>query len=138
MGIANSQSTPLIGTQVYALSPTKHYIDLNMPFGKANSSKIFCTWTSAWCYSFHVQFVNHFSIPIALATYIDVFFGGPISSGSLSKDEVDAKLLLNSLIDVGNLTSTYMNRKKCVGPRRCLEIIGHFYNAIEKNLFPIK
>ena len=95
-------------TQVYALGPSEHYIDLNMPFGKANSSKIFCTWTSAWCYSFHVHFENHFSIPIALATYIDDFFGGPISSGSLSKDEVDAKLLLDSLIDIGNLTSTYI------------------------------
>ena len=119
-------------TQVYALGPSEHYIDLNMPFGKANSSKIFCTWTSSWCYSFRVHFKNRFSIPISLATYIDDFFGGPISSGSLSKDEADAKLLLSSLIDIGNLTSTYMNMEKCVGPRRCLEIIGHFYNAIKK------
>ena len=34
-------------TQVYALGRSEHYIDLNMPFGKANSSKNFCTWTSA-------------------------------------------------------------------------------------------
>ena len=29
-------------TQVYALGKNKFYIDLNMPFSKANSSKIFC------------------------------------------------------------------------------------------------
>ena len=29
-------------TQVYSLGKNEFYIDLNMPFGKANSSKIFC------------------------------------------------------------------------------------------------
>ena len=29
-------------TQVYSLGPQEYYIDLCMPFGKANSSKIFC------------------------------------------------------------------------------------------------
>ena len=29
-------------TQVYALNPSEHYIDIAMPFGKANSSKLFC------------------------------------------------------------------------------------------------
>ena len=29
-------------TQVYSLKPDEFYIDLNMPFGKANSSKVFC------------------------------------------------------------------------------------------------
>ena len=33
-------------TQVYALDRSEHYIDLAMPFGKANSSKIFCRWAS--------------------------------------------------------------------------------------------
>ena len=119
-------------TQVYALGRSEHYIDLNMPFGKANSSKIFCTWTSAWCHSFHVHFENHFLIPIVLAAYIDDFFGGPISTGSLTNDRTKAKLLLNSLIHIGNLTSTYMNKEKCAGPRRCLEILGHYYNAIKR------
>ena len=119
-------------TQVYALGRSEHYIDLNMPFGKANSSKIFCTWTSAWCHSFHVHFENHFLIPIVLAVYIDDFFGGPISTGSLTNDRTKAKLLLNFLIHIGNLTNTFMNEIKCEGPRRCLEIIGHYYNAIKR------
>ena len=29
-------------TQVYSLGPNEYYIDIAMPFGKANSSKIFC------------------------------------------------------------------------------------------------
>ena len=29
-------------TQVYSLGKNEFYIDLNMPFGKSNSSKIFC------------------------------------------------------------------------------------------------
>ena len=33
-------------TQVYTLGRSEYYIDLAMPFGKANSSKIFCRWTS--------------------------------------------------------------------------------------------
>ena len=30
-------------TQVYSLGPNEFYIDLAMPFGKANSSKLFCS-----------------------------------------------------------------------------------------------
>ena len=29
-------------TQVYSLGKNEYYINLNMPFGKANSSKVFC------------------------------------------------------------------------------------------------
>ena len=29
-------------TQVYSLAENEFYIDLNMPFGKSNSSKVFC------------------------------------------------------------------------------------------------
>ena len=119
-------------TQVYSLSASEYYIDLNMPFGKANSAKIFCTWTSAWCYSFRCHFQNHFSIPIVLASYIDDFFGGPVSSGSLKRDKDRAKLLLSSLIEWGALTNTRMNLDKCAGPSRCLEILGLYYNSITK------
>ena len=103
-----------------------------MPFGKANSSKIFCTWTSAWCFSFRYHFQNHYSVRIVLASYIDDFFGGPIRSGSLSKDKDNATLLLRSLIEMGNLTDTQMNLDKCAGPARCLEILGLLYNSIHK------
>ena len=33
-------------TQIYSLGQSEYYIDLAMPFGKANSSKIFCRWAS--------------------------------------------------------------------------------------------
>ena len=33
-------------TQVYSVDQSEYYIDLAMPFGKANSSKIFCRWAS--------------------------------------------------------------------------------------------
>ena len=32
-------------TQVYSLGPSEFYVDIAMPFGKANSSKKFCAWT---------------------------------------------------------------------------------------------
>ena len=33
-------------TQVYTLGPSEYYVDIAMPFGKANSSKLFCRWAS--------------------------------------------------------------------------------------------
>ena len=41
------------------LSPNEHNIDINMPFGKANKSTIFSTWTTVRCTSFQ----NYFSEP---------------------------------------------------------------------------
>ena len=133
MGIANSRSTPLIGTRKFMLWGALNItLTLTCPLVRPTRPKIFCTWTSAWCHSFRVHFENHFLIPIVLAAYIDDFFGGPISTGSLTNDRTKAKLLLNSLIHIGNLTSTFMNKEKCAGPRRCLEILGHYYNAIKR------
>ena len=48
-----------------------------MPFGKANSSKIFCRWTTAWCNAFSDRFLEKFKTPIILESYVDDFFGGP-------------------------------------------------------------
>ena len=44
-----------------SLGPNEFYIDIAMPFGKANSSRVFCTWTTAWCESFKVHFQNQYS-----------------------------------------------------------------------------
>ena len=33
-------------TQIYSMGPSEYYIDLTMPFGKANYSKLFCRWAS--------------------------------------------------------------------------------------------
>ena len=62
-------------TQVYSLGPDEFYVDLSMPFGKANSSKIFCNWTSAWCFSFQFHFQKAYGIEISLSSYVDDFFG---------------------------------------------------------------
>ena len=122
-------------TQVYALSANEYYIDLNMPFGKSNSSIVFCTWSAAWCVSFQHHFQNAYSIPISLSAYVDDFFGGPIRTGSDSKDEIKAKMLLDCLIEFGRITNTLMNVKKCKGPAKSMEILGILYDSKEKACF---
>ena len=48
-------------TQVYTLGPSEFYIDIAMPFGKANSSKLFCRWTSLWFDSCLARFNEKYS-----------------------------------------------------------------------------
>ena len=43
-------------TQVYSLAQDEYYIDICMPFGKSNSSKIFCFWVQNWCKAFRHHF----------------------------------------------------------------------------------
>ena len=122
-------------TQVYSLGPNEFYIDIVMPFGKANSSKVFCTWTSAWCNSFKFHFQNYYAYPIALAVYMDDFFGGPIRSGSLTKDLKRAYTLFQDLIIIGAVTRSFMNLKKCEEPARSKDILGMNFNSKEKACF---
>ena len=122
-------------TQVYALGPDEYYLDLSMPFGKANSSKNFCNWTSAWCYSFQYHFYRTYNFEISLSSYVDDFFGGQIRSGSLIRDKKNAKLLLANLILLGKVTNTVMNVQKCKGPARKMDILGIFFDSIEKACF---
>ena len=116
-------------TQVYSLGPHEFFIDLNMPFGKANSSKVFCTWTTAWRKSFHLHFQKFYSVPIALSSYVDDFFGGPIRTDCLKTDKKNAELLLENLICIGNLTNTRMNPAKCLPPARSMNILGIIFNS---------
>ena len=122
-------------TQVYSLGPNEFYIDITMPFGKANSSRVFCEWTSAWCRSFKYHFQNHHPFPIALAVYMDDFFGGPIRTGSLSRDFESAQELFKDLIIIGAVTKTFMNLKKCEEPARSKDILGMNFNSNEKACF---
>ena len=96
-------------TQIYSLGPNEFYIDIAMPFGKANSARVFCQWTSAWCKSFKFHFQNHYAYPIALGVYMDDFFGGPIRSESLSRDLKRAFNLFQDLIFIGAVTKSLMN-----------------------------
>ena len=106
-----------------------------MPFGKANSSKVFCIWTTAWCNSFHHHFQNFYSIPIALSSYVDDFFGGPIRTGSLKTDKQNAQLLLENVIAIRKFTNTKMNTEKCLSPARSMEILGIVFNSIKRTCY---
>ena len=119
-------------TQVYSLGPDEFFIDLNMPFGKANSSIVFCTWTTAWREAFGHHFQKFYSVPIALSSYVDDFFGGPIRTDCLGKDETKAILLLENLISIGDLTNTRMNLEKCLPPARIMELLGITFNSITR------
>ena len=122
-------------TQVYSLSPEEYYIDITMPFGKANSARVFCTWTTAWCESFKFHFEKHFAYPIALGVYMDDFFGGPIRTGSLSVDLERAHTLFTVLIVIGAVTNTFMNLKKCEESARSKDILGKNCNSEKKACF---
>ena len=106
-----------------------------MPLGKANNSKVFRIWTTAWCKSFHHHFQNFYEIPIALSSYVDDFFGGPIRSGSLKTDKQNAQLLLENLISIGKFTNTKMNTEKCLPPARRMEILGIVFNSINRTCY---
>ena len=122
-------------TQVYSLGPREFYIDLNMPFGKANSSKVFCTWSSTWCQSFLHHFQNCYAIKTSLSGYVDDFYGGPFRTDSRMKDKINSKLLLDTLIEFGKITNTNMNLKKCKGPATSLDIIGMLFDSVKKACF---
>lgn len=122
-------------TQIYSLGANEYYIDLCMPFGKANSSVVFCTWTSAWCEAFKFHFQRITGIKIRLASYVDDFFGGPVRTGNLELDKRNAENLKRSLIEIGELTRTKMNIKKCVGPHRILDILGLTYDSIHRKCY---
>ena len=122
-------------TQIYSLGPNEFYIDIAMPFGKANSSKVFCTWTSAWCNSFKFHFQNQYSAYIILLSYVDDFFGGPIRTGALLHDKKIAKLMLENIIVIGEITNTCANLEKCKEPARRMVILGIMFDSIKKSCY---
>ena len=61
-------------TQVYSLGPKEYYIDICMPFGKANSSKIFCFWVTNWCAAIRYHFSKRVTWNFALESYVDDIF----------------------------------------------------------------
>ena len=125
-------------TQIYSLGPNEFYIDITMPFGKANSSRVFCTWTTTWCKSFKYHFEKHYHISISLSVYMDDFFGGPVRTESLNVDLKNARKILRALKKVGAITNTIMNGDKCEGPARSLDIIGMNFNSRKRSCFLAK
>ena len=112
-------------SQVYSLGENEHYIDLCMPFGKSNSSKIFCHWVSNWCQAFTNRLRNRVWWYFVIKSYVDDIFGGAITFENALK-------LKSFLIAVGNLTTAKMNRLKCHGPARQLAILGMLFDSVNK------
>ena len=110
-------------TQVYSLGSREYYIDLCMPFGKANSSKVFCHWVMNQVLAFETHYkkaVTHFFI---LESYVDNVIGGTRSKAQGAK-------LIKQLILVGKLTTAVMNLLKCEGPAQVLDVLGLRYHAV--------
>ena len=66
---------------------------------------------------------------------MDDFFGGPIRTGSLSNDKKMATLLLQDLIEIGEITNTRLNLEKCRKPARRMDILGIVFDSIKKSCF---
>ena len=78
MAIAKSRSAQRIGTpKSTLLAPHRP----GMPFGKANSSKLFCAWIDLWFSSFHQNFLRAVPFYSVLGSYVDDAFGGARTEG---------------------------------------------------------
>ena len=107
-------------TQVYSLGPGEFYIDLAMPFGKANSSKKFCAWTDLWFASFAHHFRRTTSFHSVLGSYVDDAFGG-------TNSRAHTQIMMETLAIVGRATDTKVNPAKSRGPATKLVILGLLY-----------
>ena len=114
-------------TQVYCLGKNEHYIDVCMPFGKANSSKIFCFWVKNWCQAFSKNFRKLVPWPFQLESYVDDIFGG-------ANEKHQAAELKNQIITTGVTTTAIPNLDKCHGPAQKLPILGMMFDAVEKRV----
>ena len=91
------------------LIPAEHYIDIAMPFGKANSSKLFCRWASLWLKSCIPRFNQQFTTTDTLGSYVDVAFGGA-TSRAVATRRIDYTSV------AGNSMATLINTRKTEGP----------------------
>ena len=112
-------------TQVYSVGPSEYYIDLAMPFGKANSSKIFCRWASLWFDSCRSNFNKEFRAHAVLGSYVDDAFGG---DNSFSTSEAFIKYITVA----GKRHGTLVNVPKTRGPAISMVILGLLYHSARK------
>ena len=112
-------------TQIYSLGPEEYYIDVCMPFGKSNSSKIFCFWVQNWCKAFRHHFQKLVNYKFALESYVDDIFGGASTYDQTLQ-------LKNEIIATGQATTARANKSKCHGPNQKLKILGMMYDAVAK------
>ena len=112
-------------TQVYSLGQTEFYVDLAMPFGKANSSKKFCAWTDLWFSSFLNHFQKIAPFHAVLGSYVDDAFGG-------AHTRSQAQVILDTMMAVGRATATSFNTEKTRGPATRLVILGLLYCSVSQ------
>ena len=90
---------------MYTLGPAEHDIDIAMPFGKANSSKLFCRWVSLWFESCVARFNQQSNTTATLGSDVDDAFGGATSRRV-------ATHLINYITTAGSNMATLVNTKK--------------------------
>ena len=120
-------------TQVYTLGPKEHYIDIAMPFGKSNSSKLFCRWTTLWFKSCIARFNQKNHSTAVLESYVDDAVGGATTRKLAAK-------LITFITTMGAKLGTIVNAAKTEGPAKSMVILGFNYNSKSKvcNLDPAK
>ena len=104
-----------------------------MPFGKANSSKIFCRWASLWFASCLANFNQRFRANAVLGSYVDDAFGGDNSYST-------ARALIRYITLAGKKHATLVNVAKTRGPAISMVILGLLYHSGRKtcSLDPMK
>ena len=107
------------------MGPTEYYIDLAMPFGKANSSKIFCRWASLWFKSCLSNFNKKYRARAVLDSYVDDGFGGD-NAYSI------AQALISFITKAGKRYGTLVNVAKTCGPAIAMVILGLLYHSRRK------
>ena len=93
-----------------------------MPFGKANSSKIFCRWATLWFTSCITNFNREFKAKAVLGSYVDDAFGGDVSYAT-------AQALIDYVTSAGKRHETFVNVAKTEGPAVSMVILGLFYRS---------
>ena len=109
-------------TQVYTLGPNEFYIDIAMPFGKANSSKLFCKWSGLWFDSCVTRFRQCYRLHAALDSYVDDTFGGTLHTQTSQK-------LIDYITDSGASHGAEVNLRKTRGPATRMVILGLHYDS---------
>ena len=91
-----------------------------MPFGKANSSKLFCRWASLWFESCITHFNLTHQTVAALGSYVDDAFGGATTRQTATE-------LIHFITRAGNTMATVVNISKTEGPATAMVILGLHY-----------
>ena len=96
-----------------------------MPFGKANSSKLFCRWASLWFESCINRFNQTNHTTAALGSYVDDAFGGATTRQTATE-------LISFITKAGDTMVTVVNTAKMEGPATAMVILGLHYCSQEK------